>query len=281
MDDYRYYLMLSTLEQVLPCPAASCELLYQYSQPEIDLASFADTISRYPAFARQFLQAANVPLFSDALASSVLEAVESLGPDRSLRLAWLIDIIDIFQSHGVPYSLSTESVAKHCIAGALLAEHISLAAPASDAWLSFLAAAMRHLSLPALAKYFPDQLRDSVDFSRKHEMPFDESVNICMAVSLDDIAALISSQWHLPAAVGLACSNKPGHNSLVNMTIQIVRIAESILSLRPYERWDTYSETPLNFGVRVGYNLTDQFLFSEADKAIALTEQLFAAISTK
>lgn len=195
--------LICSLERLPTVPTVYAELVESLSDPETDLVTMTEIISRDAAIGAKVLQLANSAFFGlRGEVASILEAVTFLGVDTVRYLVLMVGVCEQFKSvNFVPGFI--DNVWSHSVETARICRILTETERASLALTeeAFVAGLLHDLGKLVLAENRTEQYRTVVEKARDENRPLYEVERQVLGATHGEVGAYLLELWGLPEAV--------------------------------------------------------------------------------
>lgn len=218
--------ILSKIDSLPPMPAIAMQLMEAAQDPDVDMNTVAEWISKDPGMTASILKLCNSSFYGfPKKVSSLNQAVSIFGLNKitQLAIAALSSRYLVGKTGG--YDLETGELWKHSIVAASAAEKIAVKCGYGDVGLAFTAGLLQDVGKIIIHEYVGEKLQEITDLAEKDKRGFLAAEKQMLGFSHADAGALLMERWNFPAA--LVDSVRHHHeSSKAEVDITLARISQ-------------------------------------------------------
>jgi len=237
--EFRLINTLQNIEHIGTSPALWQGLFSEADDWSVDVRRVAERLSREPTVLAQVLKIANSPVyFRGASVATPAVAVMQLGLITIKRVVLAVQLLGLYHGRSDTTGFADSRFWKHTLAGAMLTQEIARRNRSTLHEHSYVAALLRNIGVLVFRQFFPDLFVQIVPLAASRRLSFRAAEARVCRMDHRDISAYVARRWGLPDEVVAPLDERtPG---VGEETRRYLRVADTILYQRAYERWDEF-----------------------------------------
>ncbi len=212
--------ILAKVERLPTLNCIAVRMMELLNNEDVTFAEIEDVIRTDPTLTANILRTVGSAHFAlRRRVESVREAIALLGLRRIVDVVTLAAVADVIPERLPGYDISSRAFWRHCVAVAVLAEHIARVLETGRAGLAFTAGLLHDLGKLVVGTFLFEQRPDSNASFRGQHLTSVESERLLLGIDHAEVGMLVARSWHLPEVVALVnwehhCELCHGHRSL-------------------------------------------------------------------